>query len=127
MSYLSVFVQYHAAVRIAFSVPREAFEPAPDVASAVVEILPRDPAGEDPRLSPQDEDHLWRVVQAGFRERRKKLHNVLSRQLQLSAADASRALAAAGIDSDRRPQTLSVDEWLVLRVAIEQLPGGIGR
>jgi 16S rRNA (adenine1518-N6/adenine1519-N6)-dimethyltransferase len=127
MSYLSVFVQYHAAVRIAFSVPREAFEPAPDVASAVVEILPRDPAGEDPRLSPQDEDHLWRVVQAGFRERRKKLHNVLSRQLQLSAADASRALAAAGIDGDRRPQTLSVDEWLVLRVAIEQLPGGIGR
>ena len=122
MSYLSVFVQYHAAVRIAFTVPREAFEPAPDVESAVVEIRPLDPAGERPRLSAADEDHLWRVVQAGFRERRKKLHNVLSRQLPVSAAEAARALAAAGIDGDRRPQTLSVDEWLALRVAIGPLP-----
>jgi 16S rRNA (adenine1518-N6/adenine1519-N6)-dimethyltransferase len=122
MSYLSVFVQYHAAVRIAFTVPREAFEPAPDVESAVVEIRPLDPAGERPRLSAADEDHLWRVVQAGFRERRKKLHNVLSRQLPVSAAEAARALAAAGIDGDRRPQTLSVDEWLALRIAIGPLP-----
>jgi 16S rRNA (adenine1518-N6/adenine1519-N6)-dimethyltransferase len=127
MSYLSVFVQYHAAVRIAFAVPREAFEPAPDVESAVVEIRPLDPAGDHPRLSPTDEDHLWRVVQAGFRERRKKLHNVLSRQLPVSAAEAARDLAAAGIDGDRRPQTLSVDEWLALRIAIGPLPNGVGR
>jgi ribosomal RNA small subunit methyltransferase A len=40
MSYLSVFVQYHATVRVAFAVPREAFEPAPEVESAVVEIVP---------------------------------------------------------------------------------------
>ena len=117
MSYLSVFVQYHAAVRIAFLVPREAFEPAPEVESAVVEIRPRDPTGDRPRLSPEDEDDLWRLVQAGFRERRKMLHNVLSRQLPLTGAAVRRALAAAGIDGDRRPQTLSVDEWLALRVA----------
>ena len=133
MSYLSVFVQYHAAVRIAFVVPRDAFEPAPDVESAVVEIHPHDPSGEHPRLSVADEDHLWRVVQAGFRERRKKLHNVLARQLPISGAEAARALAAAGIDGDRRPQTLSVDEWLALRIAIGPLPppqplsGGAGR
>jgi 16S rRNA (adenine1518-N6/adenine1519-N6)-dimethyltransferase len=118
MSYLSVFVQYHAAVRIAFNVPREAFEPAPEVESAVVEIRPRDPNGERPRLSPEDEDGLWRVVQAGFRERRKKLHNVLSRQLPPSSAEVEVALTGAGIDGNRRPQTLSVDEWLALRVAL---------
>jgi len=66
MSYLSVFVQYHAAVRIAFAVRRDAFEPAPEVESAVVEIVPRDPNGDRPRLSSTDEDHLWRLVQAGF-------------------------------------------------------------
>jgi 16S rRNA (adenine1518-N6/adenine1519-N6)-dimethyltransferase len=133
MSYLSVFVQYHAAVRIAFVVPRDAFEPAPDVESAVVEIRPHDPSGEHPHLSEADEDHLWRIVQAGFRERRKKLHNVLARQMPISGAEAARALAAAGIDGDRRPQTLSVDEWLALRIAIGPLPplqplsGGAGR
>ncbi len=124
MSYLSVFVQYHAAVRIVFSVPRDAFEPAPEVASAVVEIRPIDPRGENPRLSRDDEGGLWRVVQAGFRERRKKLHNVLSRQLRLSGVEVERALAAAAIDGNRRPQTLAVEEWLALRVALEPLGDG---
>ena len=127
MSYLSVFVQYHAAVRIAFVVPREAFEPAPAVESAVVEIRPHDPSGARPRLSAADEDNLWRLVQAGFRERRKKLHNVLSRQLLKSAADVAQVLDAVSIDGDRRPQTLSVDEWLALRVALGPLPEGLRR
>jgi 16S rRNA (adenine1518-N6/adenine1519-N6)-dimethyltransferase len=123
MSYLSVFVQYHATVKIAFTVPREAFEPAPEVESAVVEIRPLDPLGTAPRLSPTDEDDLWRLVQAGFRERRKKLHNVLSRQLPISGAEVAHALAAGAIDGDRRPQTLSVDEWLALHAALGPLPG----
>ena len=41
MSYLSVFAQYHAAVRVLRTVPREAFEPAPDVESAVLLLEPR--------------------------------------------------------------------------------------
>jgi 16S rRNA A1518/A1519 N6-dimethyltransferase RsmA/KsgA/DIM1 with predicted DNA glycosylase/AP lyase activity len=97
------------------------------VESAVVEIRPFDPGGEHPRLSPADEEHLWRVVQAGFRERRKKLHNVLARQLPLTAAQVARILGQAGIDGDRRPQTLSVDEWLALRVAIGPLDAEPGR
>jgi 16S rRNA (adenine1518-N6/adenine1519-N6)-dimethyltransferase len=125
MSYLSVFVQYHSAVRIAFIVPRDAFEPAPEVESAVVEITTLDPLGERPRLSAQDEEHLWRVVQAGFRERRKKLHNVLARQLPFSGAEVTSALDAAGIDGDRRPQTLSVEEWLSLRLAVGPIPGSV--
>jgi 16S rRNA (adenine1518-N6/adenine1519-N6)-dimethyltransferase len=127
MSYLSVFVQYHADVRIAFVVPREAFEPAPAVESAVVEIRPHDPSGIRPRLSGPDEDNLWRLVQAGFRERRKKLHNVLSRQLLKSAAEVAQALGSVSIDGDRRPQTLSVDEWQALRVALGPLPEGLRR
>jgi 16S rRNA (adenine1518-N6/adenine1519-N6)-dimethyltransferase len=127
MSYLSVFVQYHADVRIALVVPREAFEPAPAVESAVVEIRPHDPSGIRPRLSGADEDNLWRLVQAGFRERRKKLHNVLSRQLLKSTAEVAQVLDVVSIDGDRRPQTLSVDEWLALRVALGPLPEGLRR
>jgi 16S rRNA (adenine1518-N6/adenine1519-N6)-dimethyltransferase len=115
MSYLSVFVQYHARVRIAFRVPPEAFEPEPAVDSAVIVVEPYD---ADDRLAPDEEDALWRLVQAAFRERRKMIHNVLARQLPLDAGRVATALAQAGIAPDRRPQTLAVGEWLVLREAI---------
>jgi 16S rRNA (adenine1518-N6/adenine1519-N6)-dimethyltransferase len=122
MSYLSVFVQYHALVRVARIVPATAFEPAPEVESAILvgETRPR-------RLVPALEEDLWRLVQAGFRERRKMLHNVLPRQLpQVGAARFEAALAAAGIDARRRPQTLAVEEWLALRAALGPLGGAEG-
>jgi 16S rRNA (adenine1518-N6/adenine1519-N6)-dimethyltransferase len=118
MSYLSVFVQYHARVRVAFRVPPEAFEPEPAVESAVIVVEPFD---ADDRLSPAAEDELWRLVQAAFRERRKMIHNVLARQLPVDAGRVATALATAGIAADRRPQTLAVGEWLLLREALGPL------
>ena len=119
MSYLSVFVQYHARVRIARLVPPTAFEPEPAVESAVLVL---EPYPEDDRLpDAAAEDELWRLVQAAFRERRKMLHNVLVRQLSLPAATIERALAAASIAPDRRPQTLAVGEWLALAAALGDL------
>ena len=115
MSYLSVFVQYHARVRVAFRVPPEAFEPEPAVESAVIVVEPYE---ADDRLDADDEDELWRLVQAAFRERRKMIHNVLARQLPVDAGRVTAALATAGIDPDRRPQTLAVGEWLALREAV---------
>jgi 16S rRNA (adenine1518-N6/adenine1519-N6)-dimethyltransferase len=117
MSYLSVFVQYHANVRVGRIVPREAFEPAPEVSSAVLvgEVRAR-------RLDEEAEDGLWRLVQAGFRERRKMLHNVLPRQLpSLGRERFEAALREVGIATNRRPQTVSVDEWLALSAALGPL------
>ena len=111
LSYLSVFVQYHATVRIVRRVPPSAFEPVPAVDSAVIAI---EPFAEDDRLAPDAEDALWRLVQAAFRERRKMIHNVLARQLPLPGERITAALAEAGIAPDRRPQTLAVGEWLRL-------------
>ena len=125
MSYLSVFVQYHARVRVARNVPAAAFEPEPAVESAVIVV---EPYALDDRLDPETEDELWRLVQAAFRERRKMIHNVLSRQLPVDAGRVSAALAAAHIDPDRRPQTLAVGEWLALREALGPIgPDGRGR
>jgi len=115
LSYLSVFVQYHATVRIAFRVPPSAFEPSPAVESAVIVV---EPYAEDDRLDPATEDALWRLVQAAFRERRKMIHNVLVRQLPLPGERILAALAAAGIDPDRRPQTVAVGEWIRLLEAL---------
>jgi 16S rRNA (adenine1518-N6/adenine1519-N6)-dimethyltransferase len=121
MSYLSVFVQYHARARVAFRVPREAFEPAPKVESAVLVL---EPYPDDDRLPPDAEDHVWRVVQAGFRERRKMLHNVLARQLPVPPDRVDAALAAVGIAGDRRPQTVAVGEWIALAEALGPIPAG---
>ena len=131
MSYLSVFVQYHARVRIVFGVPPTAFEPEPAVESAVIAVEPYE---ADDRLDPEAEEELWRLVQAAFRERRKMIHNVLVRQLPVDAGRVAAALVAAGIDPDRRPQTLLVGEWLALREALGPVgedrrgrPGGPSR
>jgi 16S rRNA A1518/A1519 N6-dimethyltransferase RsmA/KsgA/DIM1 with predicted DNA glycosylase/AP lyase activity len=54
-------------------------------------------------------------VQAAFRERRKMLRNVLPRQLPgLAGRRLEAALETARIRPDRRPQTLSVEDWLAL-------------
>jgi 16S rRNA (adenine1518-N6/adenine1519-N6)-dimethyltransferase len=125
MSYLSAFVQFHASVRVALAVPREAFEPAPKVASAVVVLEPHAHLALDAAREPE----LWSLVQTGFRERRKMLRNVLARQMrtgpdratgpQVGQARVDAALEAAGIAGDRRPQTLSVEDWLRLLEAFE--------
>jgi 16S rRNA (adenine1518-N6/adenine1519-N6)-dimethyltransferase len=121
MSYLSVFVQYHARARVAFRVPRDAFEPAPKVESAVLVL---EPYPGDDRLDADAEDRLWRVVQAGFRERRKMLHNVLVRQLPVTPERVDGALEATGIARDRRPQTLAVGEWMALAESLGDIPAG---
>jgi 16S rRNA (adenine1518-N6/adenine1519-N6)-dimethyltransferase len=118
MSYLSVFVQYHASVRLAFVVPAAAFEPAPEVDSAVLVGLTR-----PRRLEAEAEEGLWRLVQAAFRERRKMLRNVLPRQLPgLERERLEAALATCAIAPERRAQTLSVEEWLALHAALGPLP-----
>jgi 16S rRNA (adenine1518-N6/adenine1519-N6)-dimethyltransferase len=124
MSYLSVFVQYHASVRVAQHVPPAAFEPAPKVSSAVIVLEPRATSA----LPAASEPSLWGLVQTGFRERRKMLRNVLARQLHTGEDGASgpfvgqasidAALEAAGIAGDRRPQTLSIEDWLRLLAAL---------
>jgi 16S rRNA (adenine1518-N6/adenine1519-N6)-dimethyltransferase len=117
MSYLSVFVQHHAAARIAATVPPTAFEPEPAVDSAILVLDVRQP-GVRSAADVAAEDGLWRVVQAGFRERRKMLHNVLARQLPIPPERVVAALVATGIEGERRPQTLSVAEWIALREAL---------
>ncbi|MGH2356767.1 MAG: 16S rRNA (adenine(1518)-N(6)/adenine(1519)-N(6))-dimethyltransferase RsmA [Candidatus Limnocylindria bacterium] len=108
MSYLSVFVQNVASAEVVRRVPAAAFEPAPAVDSAILRLRRR----PDPAVPPGDgREPFYRVVQAGFRQRRKQVHNGLARELPVSRDDVLGALAACGVDPERRPQTLTVDEW----------------
>ena len=108
MSYLSVFAQNVATAEVVARVPADAFEPAPAVDSAILRLRRR----ERPAVAPGEErERFHRVVQAGFRQRRKQVHNGLSRELPVDREVVEEALAACGVAPDRRPQTLTVDEW----------------
>jgi 16S rRNA (adenine1518-N6/adenine1519-N6)-dimethyltransferase len=105
---LAVLVQWRATARIAFPVHRSAFVPPPKVTSAVVHIVPGiAPDGVTPRT-------LEAVTAAAFGQRRKML-----RQSLKGVTGALEALEKLGIDSTRRAETLSIDEF----VAIARLLG----
>jgi 16S rRNA (adenine1518-N6/adenine1519-N6)-dimethyltransferase len=100
---LSVAAQWRAIPRIAMAVHRSSFVPPPKVASAVVNIVP----GEEP--SGVDAGTLERLTAAAFGQRRKMLRSSL--KAMPGALDAA---AKLGIDSERRAETVSVDEYVAL-------------
>ena len=115
MSYLSVFAQNVADAEVVARVPATAFEPAPAVDSAVLRLRRRN----EPAIPPGDgREPFYRVVQAGFRQRRKQVHNGLSRELPVEREEVEAALAGCGVTPDRRPQTLTLDEWACLATAL---------
>jgi 16S rRNA (adenine1518-N6/adenine1519-N6)-dimethyltransferase len=100
----SVFLSAVYDIDHVLDVPRGAFHPAPKVESAVVRLTPLDlPRAEE---TPQ----LQAVVRAAFHQRRKTLRNAL-RGLFPDTTELDAALAAAGIDGQRRGETLSVEEF----------------
>ncbi len=103
---LSVAVQYYTAPEIAFIVPPQSFVPAPAVESAVIRCVIRERAP----VELADEATFFRVVKAGFAQRRKTLANAL-KAAGLAPADTAAILAAAGIDGGRRGETLSLQEF----------------
>ncbi len=115
MSYLSVFAQNVAEAEVVDRVSAAAFEPAPAVDSAVLRLRRR----AEPAVPPGDDrEPFYRVVQAGFRQRRKQVHNGLSRELPVERDEVEAALARCGVMPDRRPQTLTLDEWACLAAAL---------
>lgn len=105
---LSVMLQYRFAMALAFHVPPGAFTPPPKVESAVVRMRPLGPD----RLVARDEALFSRLVAGAFSQRRKTLRNAVK---SLANADA---FARAGIDPQRRGETLSVAEFVALADAI---------
>ena len=100
---LSVAAQWRSSPRIAMAVHRSAFVPPPKVASAVVHIVPAEaPPGVDPKL-------LEQLTAAAFGQRRKMLRSSLK-----AVPGALDALAALGIEPERRAETVSVDEFVAL-------------
>ncbi len=106
-SVATIAVQVFAEARILMTIPAESFEPSPQVDSALVvmEVRPR------PAVDVDDLNAFLRFVEATFQQRRKQLAGTLGRIGGMGSAAAAARLRDAGVDPERRPQTLSLAEW----------------
>jgi 16S rRNA (adenine1518-N6/adenine1519-N6)-dimethyltransferase len=107
---LTVFTNQCFAIETVLHLPRSAFHPPPKVTSSVVRLIPL----VKPRAEPSH--RFEQVVRAAFQARRKTLRNALVQGFGGELTDA--ALRSAGIDGQRRGETLSVEEFDALARAI---------
>ena len=96
----SIFVQYHAEVRLDSFVSKSSFHPWPEVGSAIVILKPY----QSPKYPVKNEKLFFDIVHAAFQQRRKKLRNSL----------ADFKIENPPIDLNRRPEMLSLDEFAAL-------------
>jgi len=104
---LSLSVQYFGRPEIVQIVPREKFDPAPNVDSAVLKIV----VENKNRLKPELEKKFFRLVKIGFSSPRKTLVNNLSNGLELEKKETEQRLIELGFNGNTRAQELSVADW----------------
>jgi 16S rRNA (adenine1518-N6/adenine1519-N6)-dimethyltransferase len=107
MSLLALSVQVYGKPSILFDIPAGSFYPAPKVDSSVLSIELYD----QPQIPAADLDRFFQWIKAGFSQKRKKLRNSLSAGLNISTAEIERIFNHAGLDPQRRAETLSIEEW----------------
>lgn len=103
---LSVAVQYYTMPDIVLDVPPKSFLPAPAVTSSVIRCVLRD----KPPVDVVDEKLFFRVVKAGFAQRRKTFANTM-KTTGLSKDRIEELLAKANIDGQRRGETFTLKEF----------------
>jgi 16S rRNA (adenine1518-N6/adenine1519-N6)-dimethyltransferase len=113
---LSILVQLRADVARVLSLPPGAFRPPPKVHSGVIRLVFRPPV-----VPIGDQGALVAMVRSMFTQRRKTLSNALAPFAASRNASAPEALAAAGIDPRRRPETLQLAELARLADAFGSL------
>lgn len=106
---LSIMCQYRCEVEPLFSVPPEAFTPAPKVQSEFVRLVPH----RNPPVHIANMDSFQRLVNQAFSMRRKTLRNSLRCLLSVSLIES------AGIDPGQRPDTLSLQQFADLSLLME--------
>lgn len=108
---LTIGVNYYSDPQLVLRVPKNVFMPQPEVESAVLRLQVR----ERPPVHVEDEQLFFKVVRAAFGQRRKTLLNALSGLAPgIDKSEAARLMAVAGIESGRRGETLSLEEFAQL-------------
>lgn len=101
---LSLMIQYHCNVTPLFDVPPSAFRPQPKVTSAIVRLTPH----SQPPVTANNHKWLSTIVTQAFSQRRKVLGNSLKQYV------TDEQFEAAGVEKNRRAETLSLQEFVGL-------------
>lgn len=109
-SLLSISTQFYCHVSLGPVVPAELFTPPPKIDSQILLLEYR----TEPLFKDVDTKKFFRLVKAGFSERRKKLRSSLSGGLHISKEAADALLKQAGTSGDLRAQNLSLYDWYSL-------------
>lgn len=114
---LTIAVQYYTEPSIVCRVPESSFMPAPNVESTVIKLKVR----ETPAVEVADERYFFHLVKASFAQRRKTLLNNLQNNLQpkLEKDAILAACERAGIEPQRRGETLSLEEYAKLATELK--------
>ena len=117
MSLLALSVQVYGKPELKARIPAGCFYPPPEVDSAVLSIE----LYEEPLIPSGSLNLFFKLAHAGFAQKRKTLRNTLATGVNESPAWAEKLLTTAGIDPQRRAETLSIQEWKQLVEAYQQL------
>jgi 16S rRNA (adenine1518-N6/adenine1519-N6)-dimethyltransferase len=107
---LSVFTQSVSDLSIQFYIKPSAFFPPPKVESAVVHMVWK----ESPLVRQEEEGWFKKIVKGCFGYRRKRLVNALRHADLLLPEDLEKRIEKIGIDTRRRPETLTIQEFVRL-------------
>ncbi|MBN2146834.1 MAG: ribosomal RNA small subunit methyltransferase A [Anaerolineales bacterium] len=107
MSLLALSVQVYGQPQIVGIIQAGAFYPSPKVDSAIIHVN----LYEQPLIPMKLLDRFFRLIKAGFSQKRKTLRNALAGGLGMKPQAVEVLLARAGIDAMRRAETLSIEEW----------------
>jgi len=111
---LTLRVQLYHRVKYLRTIPATVFFPRPEVDSALVRILPRDPL----ELPERDDELLLILIRLGFSQRRKQLKKLLQKQV----ADWDAAACGVGFNPKARAEELSLLQWIALANFISPSP-----
>jgi 16S rRNA (adenine1518-N6/adenine1519-N6)-dimethyltransferase len=110
MSLLALSVQVYGQPKIVAQIPSGSFYPIPKIDSTIVRV----DIYTQPAVPPEQLKTFFRLAKAGFSQKRKTLRNALSAGLAWPAIQAESLLSESNIDSKRRAETLSIQEWASL-------------
>lgn len=108
MNLLAVSVQFFTEPKIIGYISKENFRPRPKVDSALIKLTPRE------KLPINDTEKLFKIVRAGFSQKRKKLINNLSEKSGIIKEELLEILKRIGVEPNSRAENLSLKQWAEL-------------